>query len=173
MECSPINIPAEAYDETARVQFPSHHPPIPMNRFLRGDMLTSTMPNGVRNLQTPCDPTQHVIQMAVAIDTSFCSHYGNYADAIAAVTWMINIANLWYEKPEICMTITISHIEGYCSTETDPYQPILAFSSMDIGCTGNPSGLVYEFRDFWQTNRATVSRDTTHFFTMVDYDYGG
>jgi len=121
--------------------------------------------NRNRKLQQGCS-SYKVVEVAIAYDSSFCSQVarGSPDTARSVVEEAIARAALLYE--EICIRVRLSHLEGYCSADQDPYRTAMATN--DIGCS-NRRGALQVFQDIWQTSRSNINRDTAHLFYGTNF----
>jgi hypothetical protein len=113
-----------------------------------------------RELQQSCS-SYKVIDVAIAYDSSFCSRVagGSSSQARTVVEQTVARASLLYER--ICVRVKLSHLEGYCSADQDPYVQAVGYNN--IGCSGS-YGVLQAFRDYWNRNRRNINRDAAHFF---------
>lgn len=126
----------------------------PLNR-----LLTETLEgNNTRHLQSSCS-TYRNFQLALAFDSSFCSQFGGFSQAKAEVEKIVAFASTrFFRLPGLCVNLQIVHLEGYCSSSSDPYYK----GDFPSGCNGR--GMLHEFQDFWNSNRNSVHRDAAHLF---------
>jgi hypothetical protein len=119
----------------------------------------SSLNENERHLQSGCSSLQ-VIDIAIAYDSSFCAKAGGSGNANNAVQQIVARASTLYQN-NFCGKIQISHMEGFCDPNTDPYAAGVRLNQS--GC-GN-SGLLQFFSGYWSTNRGSVRRDTAHLFS--------
>ena len=109
------------------------------------------------NSSSSCDPSARTVEIALAFDSAFCLTEGG-GDYHAALTVLLDIVDKvqkLYEAPHVCRAIRISHIEGYCDKQSDPYH--------DLSSPVN--GRLDDFIAFWESDRPDVHRDTAHLVT--------
>lgn len=118
-----------------------------------------------RKLQQGCS-SYKVVEVAIAYDSSFCSQLarGSPATARSMVEEAVARAALLFE--EICIRVRLSHLEGYCSADQDPYRAAMATNN--IGCSRG-RGALQVFQDIWQNSRTNINRDTAHLFYGTNF----
>ena len=103
-----------------------------------------------------------IIDLAVAYDSSFCASYGGRSsNADNHVASLVSMVSSRYNQKGLCAKIKLSHLEGYCDPESDPYKQYVDLNSS--GCVRY--GLLDHFQEYWNANRSFVHRDTAHLFT--------
>ena len=108
-----------------------------------------------------------VVELAAAYESSFCKHYGGKDAANQRVQSIIAEVNDKY-KMHACMKVKLSHLEGYCDSNSDPYK---GFRLNRSGCT-NDGGLLDDVEEYWNKNRNDVHRDAMHLFSGTHFDDG-
>ena len=139
------------------------------------DLLSSQFSSFQRSFSqqnTTCN-TFKVIELALAYDSSFCSGMGGAEDAsFNEIIRIVSVASLKYNQAGLCASIVITHLEGYCDPNKDPYKKFV--DTQISGCAGtcNDYGLLDQFQEFWTSDREDVIRDTAHLFigTPLDCD---
>jgi len=119
----------------------------------------SSLNENERHLQSGCSSLK-VIDIAIAYDSSFCAKAGGSGNANNAVQQIVARVSTLYQN-NFCGKIQISHMEGFCDPNTDPYAAGVRLNQS--GC-GN-SGLLQFFSGYWSTNRGSVRRDAAHLFS--------
>jgi Metallo-peptidase family M12 len=126
-------------------------------RHLRGLKDQVEQQLGERRLQTgPCQSYQ-VIQIAIAYESRFCSFFGGKDAANNIVQTIIAETSVKYNQ--FCKKVALSHLEGYCSQAEDPY-----FNMFSGSVCGDDGSQLTQFRNYWASNRQSVTRDTAHLF---------
>jgi hypothetical protein len=119
---------------------------------------------GGRFLQSSDCSSLHVIEVAIAFDSTFCvSHDGGRASR-QEIERIVARSSLLYGQQGVCAKLVISHLEGFCTDSEDPYRAGVDLN--DIGCQSD--GLLNVLRDFWNANRESVRRDAAHLFYARD-----
>lgn len=116
-----------------------------------------------RSLQTSC-PSYNVIEVAVSFDSTLCSKRGGFSKAKAEVEKIVARASALYGSQGVCAKLKISHLEGFCSSSSDPYRR--SVNSGNIGCGGE--GVLDAYQDYWRRNKSGVHRDVSHLFFEQD-----
>lgn len=132
-------------------------------------LVEDTNGNEIRRVQSGCSAFR-IIEVAIAYESTFCSAMGGSGNADAVVQQIVSRASSLYER-NLCAKIQISHMEGFCSTSSDPYRAGVMLN--DSGCNGG--GLLEFFDDYWSRNRGSVRRDAAHLFsgTGLECDRNG
>jgi len=100
-----------------------------------------------------------MIEVAIAYDLTFCATYNAEAwTAQSAIESIVAMASKYYEVGGLCAMIQLSYVEGYCDQSNDIYAPFIQDDS-----------LLNIFKDYWNTHRQHVARDTAHLFTGTDF----
>ena len=121
-------------------------------------------PNKERNAEETCS-SYKVVELAVAYESSFCKHYGGKEGANQRVAKIIAGVNNLY-KNHVCMKVRLSHLEGYCDSNIDPYKQ---YVDMHLsGC--DHESLVHYVGDYWNENRRNIHRDAMHLFSGTKLD---
>lgn len=120
-----------------------------------------------RNLQSGCSSFR-VIEVAIAYESSYCSAVGGASNANAAVQQIVARASTLYEN-NFCGKIEISHLEGFCNADSDPYRAGVLLNNSGCGRIG----LLDFFANFWRTNRASITRDSAHLFSGTGLECTG
>lgn len=94
-----------------------------------------------------------LFEIAIAFDSELCARFGgNPNDVIGALYSLITIANEPFRR-STCLKLVISHIDGYCDSQKDPY---IAFKKYQ---NERSSRILFEIEEFWEKNRRHVHRD--------------
>merc|ERR1712194_342432 len=75
-----------------------------------------------------------------------------------------------YQQEGLCVKVKLSHLEGYCSPDTDPYKPYV--DSKTPGCFPNNMGVgaLGGLRKIWIDERSHVHRDVVQLFVGKTVD---
>lgn len=130
--------------------------------------LTTSVTN--RKLQTSCSQYK-VIDLALAFESSYCSQHTDLDGATAEINNLVAIVSAKYQQAGLCTKVKISHLEGHCDPNNDPYKAAVDLNQS--GCGG--PGLLNEFRTYWVNNRSNVQRDSAHLIsgTGLECDSSG
>ena len=110
------------------------------------------------------------IRFSIAYDTSFCEKNGGTQEsADSRALEIISFVSHKYKQKFLCVDVILSHLEGYCDINLDPYQDMVNMN--DSGCEGG--GLLQRFQDYWNSNKTKISRDTTHLFSGTKLECEG
>lgn len=101
------------------------------------------------------------VELAIAFETSFCEAMGGADEAVAEISRIIAEVSARYQQQGLCTYISISHLEGYCELEKDPYRYYVGMNRSGCGSYG----LLHKFKEFWERKRTHVKRDVAHLFT--------
>lgn len=123
--------------------------------------------SGERRAEVACS-SYRVVELAVAYESSFCKHYGGEEGANQRVNWIIAGVNNLYKK-HACIKVRLSHLEGHCDSNIDPYKQYV--DMYRSGC-GN-EGLVDGVREYWNENRRHIHRDVMHLFSGTKLESDG
>jgi len=108
------------------------------------------------------------VKVAIAYDTSFCAaHGGTDSGAINEIENIMAQAAVAYEQ--IFVNLEVSHIEGYCDLSVDPFADMVTLNLSGCGNTG----LLQEFKAWWNTNRADVDKNLAHLFSGTELECVG
>ena len=113
-----------------------------------------------RQLQGPCTEFR-VVEVAVAVESSFCADVGGTNNVDAKVQSIMADVAFDYEQEGLCFTTVISHYEKFCDAAEDPY--VEGVASNLSGCGG--TGLLDFFQNYWNNNRQGVARDVAELFS--------
>lgn len=150
-------------------------------RFRYGEMRTTEIDESVpsrtesgqereTNDAEPCASYRDV-HLAAVYDSSFCASYGNdSSDADDRVASLVAAASARHGQNGLCARIKLSHLEGWCDPETDPYETVVETNRS--GC-GESGGALREFREHWNKHRDHVRRDAAHFFSGTRFECEG
>ena len=103
----------------------------------------------------------------MAYESSFCSSEGGAESAENKVNAVFEATKLKYEM--ICVRLVMTHLEGHCDPDTDPYKAMVELKRS--GC-GN-FGLLQFLGDLWNTQRLPIHRDTAHLFSGTELECNG
>ena len=101
------------------------------------------------------------IELAVAYESSFCNAFVNGELADSKAILLVKDVSTKYQKYPLCIKVEISHLEGYCDPQNDPYKQYVEMNQS--GC--NSEGLLNEVKKYWNKNRKEIHRDTMHLFS--------
>ena len=104
-----------------------------------------------------------VVELAAAYESSFCKYYGGKEGADQRIKLIIAGVNDKY-KMHACIKVRLSHLEGYCDSNSDPYKKL---NSNLSGCSGD--GLLDDVGRYWKKNREDIPRDVMHLFTGTGF----
>lgn len=123
--------------------------------------------NPMRRMQgDPCSDWK-IIEVAIAYESSFCATYGGFVGAENKVSVVFELAKLKYEL--ICVRLVMTHLEGYCNPNNDPYKNMVDLNSSGCGSFG----MLQLFSDLWNSQRLSVHRDTAHLFSGTGLECNG
>ncbi|CAB9498726.1 ADAM metallopeptidase domain 8 [Seminavis robusta] len=169
-------VPIEAGSEVFITVHENDIDQLKMNQFKYGDgdlfppgeqrSLQTTNKTDRRALMSTCESYQ-VIELAVAYDHTFCQFHGSAVDANAAVQSIVSQASMKFEQ--ICMRVMVSHVDGYCNEDTDPFVEVINGASQV--CGNDFDTLLFRFRTYWRSTgkHQTISADTVHLFHGVNF----
>jgi hypothetical protein len=120
--------------------------------------------SGGRSLQLNECSTVYTIQVAAAFDSTFCAKQGGASSTRQEIERIVARASAMYQLQGACTKLQISHLEGFCEENDDPYRAGVNLNH--IGCGGD--GLLDFFAAYWKDNRGSVSRDAAHLFYARD-----
>ena len=127
----------------------------------------SKVGGGHRHRRLQCQERE--IEVAVAIESSFCAAVGGPANARTVVENIMADVSVEYEMTGLCMKVTISHYEEHCDPANDPYKP-----GVDLNQSGcGSSGLLQFFQNYWNANRQGVQRDLAELFSGTGLECNG
>lgn len=142
--------------------FTSNTPPTLTATFVP-DPNSSSLPESIVSRQsgTCASGTQHVVEVAVAYDNTFCALYSNDEDVASAyVQAATNLAS-GFIQADTCVRIALVHLEAHCNDPSDPYEPLGQFT----GGQSTSIEILSELRDIWESSRTEVNRDLAIFFS--------
>jgi len=104
----------------------------------------------------------YMIQIAIAFDSTFCGQSSSrYGNAKKQIEITVAQASVRFQGQGVCAKVLVSHLEGYCKPETDPYKTFID-STGNIGC-GTNVGILDKVEKYWFDNKGLVHRKATHF----------
>jgi len=112
------------------------------------------------SIQSPCTSYKE-LEVAIAYDSSFCSDLGSSSNADEKVMSLITAVSDKYRQDGVCVEVVISHLEGHCDSNNDPYKE---FVSMNLSGCGNV-GLLTMVKNYWMENKSDIHRDAVLFFS--------
>ena len=114
-------------------------------------------------VETECN-TYDVLELAVAYESSFCARVEGQTEeaSVNEVISIVSAVNQKYEQPGLCVKVVLSHLEGFCDPQIDPYKQYVELNLSGCGCE---AGLLDGFEQFWESKRASVKRDVAHLFS--------
>lgn len=123
------------------------------------------------NRQQPC-AEYRLLELAVAYDSSFCAMHSQGISSVADndVSALIAMTSARYEQDMVCIRYEISHLEGYCDPESDPYKEFL---DRDGKLCDDDLGLFYSFRNHWNVSKSNVHRDAAMLITGASFHCSG
>jgi hypothetical protein len=110
------------------------------------------------------------VDLAIAFESSFCKAFnGNQQSATRKVVQVIGLASRkFFQNSNLCMKLSITHIEANCNSNNDPYRRMRL---NDSGCNGRP-GLLDDVTNLWNAQRKSITRDAMHLFSGTGYRGG-
>lgn len=107
----------------------------------------------------------HLLQIALAFDNTFCSHYANNATrAIAAARAAIHMAGRPFAK-DTCIRLRIRSVEAHCADPRDPYVSLIKESKV------RGFGVLDGLQNIWAKRRAHVKRDVVMLFVGFEHEF--
>jgi len=108
------------------------------------------------------------IDVAIAVDSSFCQWVGGIKAAISRSKTIVAHASNKYRQQGVCLQLRLSAMDVRCQSNNDPYKNMMTWHS---GCIGSSStGFIRDFSHFWDSNMKKVPRDTAHLLTATKMD---
>jgi len=111
------------------------------------------------------------IDLAVAYDSSFCADFNWDKDAADdEVFSIVSMVSSKYQQEDLCVKVKLSHLEGYCSPDTDPYK--MYVDSKTLGCKHSNMGVgvLGGLRKIWIDERSHIHRDVVQLFVGKTVD---
>lgn len=124
-------------------------------------------PNDTSNIflaQSGCGK-RRVIDIAIATTADFCAWAGGFQATINKVKTIVALSSNKYNQQGICIKLKLSAVDVRCDRYNDPYNGMRMHKS---GCYG--SGLLDDFRSYWDTYMKHIPRDTAHLFHTRQMD---
>ena len=100
-----------------------------------------------------------IIDVAIVFDSSFCSNSESHQHPKFIIEGILSeTSRVLQHQENLCLKVNISHLEGFCEINSDPF--------LDIGDVKSSShDQLYDFREWFNHNRADVSRSASLLFT--------
>lgn len=155
-------IPPGDFDEEVASKFIFKAEELP-DRIRRNLRSHSKLQQDRRQLQASCNGQFREIEVAIAVESSFCSKNQviNAGGPDNFVQTLMSDVSAEYEMDGLCFRAVISHYEKFCNPETDPYKEGVDLNQSGCGSTG----LLQFFRTYWNSNRQGVRRDVAELFS--------
>jgi len=118
-----------------------------------------------KNMPSFCS-SYRTIEVAIAFDTSYCYWVGGYNQAVSRVHQTVALADKKYRQAGLCLALKLTHIDGHCDYNTDPYKSMRYWLS---GC-GGTQGYLNDFQNYWKVYMNHIHRDSAHLFTANNLD---
>ena len=164
-----VSVPEDAFDEEFYGQFHMQSAVVggsnPGRRNLRTRIQSSiekqdfsSHEQNRRRLE--CD-SYRVVEVAVAVESSFCTTTGGEANAYSTVESIMADVSADYEMDGLCFKAVIAHYESHCEEASDPYKDGVDLNQSGCGATG----LLQFVQDYWVAERNDVERDLVQLFS--------
>ena len=134
------SVPPEGFDETANSKFHLESRIVEgvsgnVDRKLRGaSTLSPEEDEARRQLQTSCT-TFREVEVAVAVESSYCAAVGGEANVEAAVAKVMEAVSEDYQQDGLCWKVKVVYLEKFCDPNDDPYAPGVALNLSGCGDT--------------------------------------
>jgi len=124
-------------------------------------------PNDTSNIflaQSGCGRRRE-LNIAIATTADFCSWSGGFKPTINKIKTIVALASNKFNQQGVCVKLKLSAVDVRCSRGNDPYAGMRTHQS---GCYG--SGLLDDFRNYWDTYMKHIPRVSAHLFTSRKMD---
>ena len=135
------------------------------DRFLRSldNSVRERVRKTKRSLAVTCESFD-LIELAVAYEHLFCDAFGGPVQANAVVQAIVADISLKYQQEGLCTKVSLSHLDGNCDANDDPYAVVFETNGNENAICGNPISQLRIFQDYWRNNKSNVRRDAAHLF---------
>lgn len=116
----------------------------------------------------PCSSLT-VIEVAIEYDFTFCAEFGFDAQqAEDEIERILAVSSfMFYEIEDLCFRLELSHLDGFCDPQDDPYNAMYNSPESNFGnsgCEVAGVGMLWLMGPFWVAHRKEVTADIVHLF---------